>query len=87
MKTKLLDRNEPRPPSVICPKCGKENMVDLGPFNKNMSEVISDKCLHCRSELHVCIFILANTDMRKLGESMKLVIDTLTGEASNLIIQ
>ena len=87
MKTKLLDRNEPRPPSVVCPKCGKENLVDLTPFNKNMSEVISDKCLKCRSELHVCIFILANTKMEKLGASMKLVVETLTGESSNIILQ
>jgi len=65
---------EDRRPRVQCPKCKQIFMMDIRPFEKDITKPIRDKCIKCGQELHVALLILMNPNLRLLYAAIQACI-------------
>lgn len=67
-----------KPAAIICPHCKNEILIDLQPFNKDVSKVLRDNCVVCRGEIFVAVLILAHPSLRGLLYCIQLVTSALS---------
>lgn len=76
---------EVKPPTIICPHCQNEILIDLAPFNKDVSKILRDNCVRCGGEIHVGTLILSHRDLKGLLSCIQIVVSSLN--AGNVLLK
>jgi hypothetical protein len=78
MPVKLVESQGPKvPPSLMCPHCNKENLMSLNPFEKNISGVVEDKCVHCGGKIYAALLLLGNKDLVALYRTIQQIVELI----------
>lgn len=80
----LIQVSETKPALITCGKCRKENLIDLTPFNKDVSNILRDNCVHCGGELFVGVLILCNTELRDLLSSIGAITNLFRQQGAHV---
>jgi hypothetical protein len=59
------------PPIVKCPHCTQEILIDIGPFRKDVTKIMQDKCIKCGGIIVVSLLILCDTSMHRMLHTIK----------------
>lgn len=71
-----IEREDSRP-RIICGQCQQEILIDIGPFRKDCTKILKDKCPKCKSEIFVGVLILAHPQLQGLLHIIKTILDGL----------
>ena len=70
------DEDEKRP-RIVCPHCKEVILMDIKPFEKNVSKIMQSNCPKCRGIIFVGLLILAHPDLKGLISCIQLVVETV----------
>lgn len=66
-----------KPATIICGSCKREILIDISPFNKDVSNIMRDNCPICGAEINVGILILSHPSLKGLLHCIQVVIGAL----------
>ena len=70
------DENEKRP-RIVCPHCKEIILMDIRPFEKDVSKLMQSNCPKCGGLIFVGLLILAHPDLKGLVSCIQLVVETI----------
>jgi hypothetical protein len=68
---------EDKAPKIICPKCKKEQFIDLSIFKQDITKIMRDNCTGCGQELFVAVLILTHSKHYSLIQVIKTIVETI----------
>ena len=74
--------NEDTRPIVICPHCKGKVIVNIKPFNENITGIAQYTCNKCRGNFFGGILLIVNTTPERLFDHIKMVVDA--AQAANV---
>jgi hypothetical protein len=75
--------NNDKRPRSICPHCKKVMMVDLRPFQEDITKIIESKCPFCLGKIYSGLLIVSNTDLHRLAQHILQIVQ-MTKNANQL---
>lgn len=65
---------EEKRPVIICPHCKGKVIVDISPFNKNITGIAEFTCNLCRGKIYAGVLVLANATPQALFANIEKVV-------------
>jgi hypothetical protein len=53
-------------------------IIDISPFMRDITKIMTDKCIHCKRDIFIGVLILGNKTMRDLLSSIQVVSEALS---------
>ena len=74
MSIKLLRDEKDTAPQAICPHCKKTMMVDITPFQKDITKPMQSNCVHCGGVIFTSLLIFMETDLMRLYKVIAAIV-------------
>ena len=71
----ILIPKEDKRPRVVCPHCKTEVIVDIRPFNEDMTRLAEFTCVNCRRPFYGGVILLVGSTVQRLIESIQLIVN------------
>ena len=79
-----LGRDFEQSPPTICPHCKKELHLIIDAWKPDITKIVRSNCVHCRGEFYAGLFIITDTNMRNILNSIQAVIDLFKQGGGNV---
>lgn len=71
-------------PRIICGNCKNPFLVDIRPFQNDMSRVAHFDCPSCRQRVYAGVLLIGNTKLDGLMDMIQAVMQTLGQAGANV---
>jgi len=73
-------KREEDKPRLKCPHCKRTILIDIRPWEKDATKIMSDRCPQCHGEIVVGLLIMAHKNMPLFLGALKAVIDFVNSQ-------